>query len=129
MFLEDLTSGIAWMTGAGCEISECSAQAGTIYQLWGNGLGPKNVPEQDGVPVTYGGSFTPLEVPGGTAACQLIIGGQSATVSYCGAAPDLIIDQLNFTYPAGISPSAPYADAVLTINGFTGRFRVPAPAQ
>jgi hypothetical protein len=50
-------------------------------------------------------------------------------VSYCGAAPGEIIDQLNFTYPSGVSTSSPYADAVLTINGVTGRFRVPAPAQ
>jgi hypothetical protein len=40
-------------------------QAGSVYQLWANGLGPKNAPEQDGVPVVYtGGSLTPLEVPG-----------------------------------------------------------------
>jgi len=129
MFFEDFTNGIAWMTGAGCETAECSAQAGTVYQLWANGLGPKNALEQDGVPVIYSGSLTPLEVPGGTAACQLTIGGQPATVSYCGAAPGLIIDQLNFTYPSGVSASEPYADAVLTINGVTGRFRVPAPAQ
>jgi uncharacterized protein (TIGR03437 family) len=129
MFFEDFTNGVAWMTGAGCVTTECSAQAGTVYQLWANGLGPKNAPEQDGVPVVYSGSLTPLEVPGGTAACQLTIGGQPATVSYCGAAPGEIIDQLNFTYPSGVSSSAPWTDAVLTINGATGRFRLPAPAQ
>ena len=129
MFFEDLTNGIAWITGAGCVTTECAAQAGTVYQLWANGLGPKNAPEQDGVPAVYTGSLTPLEVPGGTAACQLTIGGQAASVSYCGAAPGEIIDQLNFTYPSGVSTSSPYADAVLTINGATGRFRVPAPAQ
>src|ERR1022692_3451673 len=31
------------------------------------------------------------------------IGGRSAQVDYCGAAPGLIIDQVNFTYPSGIS--------------------------
>jgi len=130
MFFADFTNGVAWITGAGCETTECAAQAGTVYQLWANGLGPKNAPEQDGVPVVYtGGPLTPLEVPGGNAACQLTIGGQSASVSYCGAAPGEIIDQLNFTYPSGVSTSSPYADAVLTINGVTGRFRVPAPAQ
>ena len=130
MFFEDFTSGIAWMTGAGCERTECTAQAGGVYQLWANGLGPKNAPEQDGVPVLFsGGSLTPLEVVGGNVTCQLTIGGLPATVDYCGAAPGEIIDQLNFFYPSGVSTSASYADAVLTINGATGRFRVPAPAQ
>jgi uncharacterized protein (TIGR03437 family) len=135
MFYEDFTNGIAWMTGAGCGTTECTAQAGGVYQLWANGLGPKNAAEQDGVPVAYnGGPLTPLEVPGGTGACQLTIGGQPATVDYCGAAPFEIIDQLNFTYPSGVSTSEPYADAVLTITSATGisatgRFRVPAPTQ
>jgi uncharacterized protein (TIGR03437 family) len=130
MFLEDFTNGIAWMTASGCAAAQCTtAQAGTVYQLWANGLGPKNAPEQDGVPVAYNGSLTPLEVPGGTAACQLTVGGQAAVVNYCGAAPTEIIDQLNFTYPSGVSATEPYVDAVLTINGATGRFRVPAPAQ
>jgi uncharacterized protein (TIGR03437 family) len=124
MFLEDSTNGIAWMTGTGCETSECSAKAGTQYQLWANALGPKNAPEQDGVPVVYNGSLTPLEVPMN---CQLIIGGQTATVKYCGATPKEIIDQVNFVYPSGVVSSTNYADATLTINGVTGRFRVPAP--
>jgi len=130
MFLEDFTNGIAWMTGAGCEASECSAQAGTVYQLWANGLGPKNVPEQDGVPVVFtGGSLDPLQVAGGPTSCQLTVEGEPTAVVYCGAAPGEIIDQLNFMYPAGVSSSAPYAEAVLTVGGATGRFRVPAPAQ
>jgi uncharacterized protein (TIGR03437 family) len=129
MFLEDFTNGIAWITAAGCALTECSPQAGGIYQLWVNGLGPKNAAETDGVPVVYNGSLTPLQVPGGNASCQLTIGGQNATVDYCGAAPGEIIDQVNFTYPSGVTASAPYVDATLTINGVTGRFRVPAPAQ
>ena len=132
MFLEDFTNGIAWMTGAtGCATTQCTtAQTGTVYQLWANGLGPKNAPEQDGVPVVFnGGSLDPLQVVGGPTNCVLTIGGEPATVDYCGAAPFEIIDQLNFTYPGGVSSSTPYVDAVLTINGATGRFRVPAPAQ
>ena len=127
MFLNDFTNGIAWVTGAGCA-GECAVTAGTQYQLWANGLGPKNSPEMDGVPVAFKGSLTPLEVPGSPKSCQLTIGGQSAQVDYCGAAPGLIIDQVNFTYPSGISTTAPYVDATLTINGVTGRFRVPTPA-
>jgi uncharacterized protein (TIGR03437 family) len=128
-FLEDFTNGIAWMTGSGCETSECAAQAGSVYQLWANALGPKNAAEQDGVPVVYSGTLTPLEVPGEPASCQLTIGGITAVVDYCGAAPGEIIDQVNFTYPAGVTSTTTYVDATLTINGVTGRFRVPAPAQ
>ncbi len=129
MFLEDFTNGVAWMTGPGCETSECGAEAGGVYQLWANALGPKGAGEKDGVPVQYSGSLTPLEVAGGNASCQLTIGGQAALVDYCGAAPGLIIDQVNFTYPAGVTSSTSYVDATLTINGVTGHFRVPAPAQ
>ena len=127
MFLNDFSNGVAWVTGAGCS-GECAVTAGTQYQLWANGLGPKKSPEQDGVPVVFTGSLIPLEVPGSPASCQLSIGGQSAMVDYCGAAPGLIIDQVNFTYPSGISSTAPFVDASLTINGVTGRFRLPTPA-
>ena len=129
MFLNDYSTGMAWVTGTvaeGCATSQCAVQAGGKYQLWANGLGPKNQPEQDGV----GDGATTLDalsVAGGTASCQLTIGGVAAEVDYCGAAPGLIIDQLNFTYPAGVPPDAPVT-AVLTINGATGTFWLPAPA-
>ncbi len=128
MFLSEFTNGIAWVTGAGCETTECSVTPGMAYQLWGNGFGPKNSMQADGAPAVYAGSLTPLEVPGSPASCQLTIDGQAATVVYCGAAPGLIIDQLNFVYPDGVSTKALYADATLTIAGVTGRFRVPTPA-
>jgi uncharacterized protein (TIGR03437 family) len=127
LFLNNYTSGVAWLTGAGCETTECAVQAGTEYVLWGNGFGPKNSPLQDGAPAVYNGSLTPLEVPGGPASCQLTIGGQTARVDYCGAAPSLIIEQLNFNYPSGVSTVSPFVDATLAINGVTGRFRLPAP--
>jgi uncharacterized protein (TIGR03437 family) len=127
LFLNDYTSGVAWVTGAGCETAECAVQAGTEYVLWGNGFGPKNSPQQDCATAVYDGSLTPLEVPGSPASCQLIIGGQMARVDYCGAAPSLIIEQLNFMYPSGVSTVSPYVDATLAINGVTGRFRLPAP--
>jgi beta-glucosidase len=129
LFLNDYSTGVAWVTGTaaeGCPISQCAIQAGNTYQLWANGLGPKNAPEQDGVgdgATTING----LSVIGGTASCQLTIGGIAATVTYCGAAPGFIIDQLDFTYPAGIAPGAAVL-ATLTINGATGQFRLPAPA-
>jgi uncharacterized protein (TIGR03437 family) len=124
VFLSEFTNGVAWVTGPGCETTECAVKAGGVYQLWGNGFGPKNAAQQDGMPAVYTGSLTPLEVPGD---CQLVIGGQTARVDYCGAAPGLIIDQLNFAYPSGVVSSSPFVDATLTINGVTGIFRVPSP--
>jgi glucosylceramidase len=126
MFLNDYTTGVAWVTGTvaeGCPVTECAVQAGSEYQLWANGLGPKNLPEQDGVG-DGAKNINDLSVVGGTASCQLTVGGIAATVDYCGAAPGFIIDQLNFTYPAGTVPSA-LVEAVLTINGATGRFWLP----
>lgn len=127
MFLSEFTNGVAWVTGDGCATTECAVVPGGVYQLWANGFGPKNGPLQDGAPAVYNGSLTPLEVPGSPASCQLVIGGQAAIVNYCGAAPGEIIDQLNFTYPSGVTPGLPYVDATLTINGVTGHFRVPSP--
>ena len=127
-FLSEFVNGVAWVTGDaadGCPTSssECSVQAGSTYQLWANGLGPMSSVLQDGVPAP---AFA-LQVPGGPASCQLTIGGQPATVVYCGVAPNEIIDQLNFIYPAGVPTSAPYAQAILTLNGVISHFRVPAP--
>jgi uncharacterized protein (TIGR03437 family) len=127
LFLNEFINGTAWVTGQVCATTECSVTAGGVYQLWGNGFGPKNSTQQDGSPAVYAGSLTPLEVPDSPASCQLTIGGQTATVLYCGAAPGLIIDQLNFVYPDGVTASAPYVDATLTVGAVTGRFRVPAP--
>ena len=129
LFLSEFTNGVAWVTGTRCETIQCPVRAGVEYVLWGNGFGPKNAAQQDGVPAAFNGSLTPLEVPGGPDSCQLIIGGQAAGVVYCGAAPGEIIDQLNFVYPSGVSTASPFVDASLTIHGVTGRFRAPSPAQ
>jgi uncharacterized protein (TIGR03437 family) len=128
-FLSEFVHGTAWVTGAvadGCATpsTECAVKAGSVYQLWANGLGPKTSPLQDGVPAP----LAALQVPGGPDSCQLTIGGQTAKVWYCGVAPGEIIDQVNFTYPAGVSTSAAYANATMTVNGVTIHFRVPAPA-
>ncbi len=129
MFLNNYTTGVAWITGGtaseGCNASQCTVQANNYYTLWANGLGPKSPAEQDGVVSTPLG---PVWVVGGAASCQLTVGGIAAQVTYCGAGPGEIIDQLNFVYPAGI-PSGPLVEAVLTINGATGRFLLPAPAS
>jgi uncharacterized protein (TIGR03437 family) len=128
VFLSEFVNGEAWVTGTGCVATECVVSPGDIYQLWGNGFGPKNAPLYNGQPAPLAGSLTLLEVPGGTSACELIIGGRAATVLYCGAAPGEIIDQLNFIYPHGVLSDAPWVPATLTIHGATGSFRVPAPS-
>jgi uncharacterized protein (TIGR03437 family) len=127
-FLSEFVNGVAWVTGSvadGCPTpsSECSVQAGSTYQLWANGLGPMTSALQDGVPAPGAA----LQVPGGPPSCQLNIGGQPATVVYCGVVPNEIIDQVNFIYPAGVLSSSPYVGATLTLNGVTSHFRVPAP--
>lgn len=128
-FLSELMNGVAWVTGDpadGCPspASDCSVRAGGSYQLWANGLGPKSSQLQDGTPAPG----APLAVAGGTVSCLLTIGGLPATVTYCGAAPDEIIDQVNFIYPSGVSAGSPYVGATLSVNGVAGYFRVPAPS-
>jgi len=105
--------------------------AGAVCTLYGNGFGAKNSPSQDGVPasVPAGGSITGLEVPGSPASCQLSVGGIQAAVSYCGAAPGEVIDQMNFTYPAGVPVSTSPTYAFLTVNGISGYFLIPSPSQ
>jgi beta-glucosidase len=137
VFLNDTTTGVAWVTGTmeeGCPTTQCAVQAGSTYQLWANGLGPKNVAEQDGVG-DGATNISDLSVIGGSQTCQLTIGGIAANVTYCGAAPGEVIDQLNFQYPAGIPSGAP-VEAVLTRTNPTDTFRtvatvrfwLPAPA-
>jgi uncharacterized protein (TIGR03437 family) len=93
-------------------------QAGAACTLWGNGFGPTNPPLVDGTPSPLAYTTTP---------CTLTIGGVSATVTYCGTAPGLIIYQMNFVYPSGIQASGTTAQATIAINGNTGKIIVPAP--
>ena len=102
--------------------------AGAVCTIYGNGFGPKNSASQDGVPASAP-SLTPLEVPGSPASCQLTIAGVPATVLYCGAAPNEVIDQLNFTYPAGVPVSSTPTYAALAVDGNTGLFLIPSPTQ
>jgi len=130
VFLTD-TPGVAWVTGnvrEGCPTLQCAIQPGGVYQLWANGLGPKNLPEQDGIGDTAT-NLNDLSVVGGQPSCQLTIAGLPATVTYCGAAPGEIIDQVNFVYPPSLTTgSAAPIEATLTVKGVTGNFLLPAPA-
>jgi len=91
-------------------------QPGDYCTLWGNGFGPTNPPLADGVPAPA----SPLSWTVNT--CTLTIGGASATVTYCGAAPGEVIYQLNFVYPPGVVANGvgPSAGGTITINGNTG---------
>lgn len=101
---------------------------GSICTIYGNGFGPKNAAASDGVPAPAT-SLTDIEVPGSPASCQLTVGGQTATVTYCGSAPFLVIDQLNFVYPTGIPANSGPQTASLDIDGQTGWFQLPGPTQ
>jgi uncharacterized protein (TIGR03437 family) len=100
--------------------------AGAVCTLWGNGFGTTNSPQQDGVPAS---AAWPLDALRTSGACTLSVGGASATVQYCGAAPGQIIDQLNFVYPAGVPAGPLPVDATLTIGSASATFQVAAPAS
>ncbi len=68
--------------------------------LWGNGFGQTMPPQQDGVPA----NASPL--PYAASTCRLTIAGADTLVTYCGAAPGLLIDQLNFVAPSLTGPVA-----------------------
>jgi uncharacterized protein (TIGR03437 family) len=99
--------------------------AGTICTIYGNGFGPKNNPQKDGVP-DNDTELLALETPG---ICQLSIAGIAAAVTYCGAAPGEVIDQMNFVYPAGVPVSTFPTYASLTANGISGGFQIPSPTE
>jgi uncharacterized protein (TIGR03437 family) len=94
---------------------------GTACTLWGNGFGAKNGVARDGIAASAAPySLSDLET---VASCTLTIGGAAAQVTYCGAAPGQIVDQLNFIYPSGSSAT----DAVLSIGNVSGFLKLPPP--
>lgn len=95
--------------------------AGAGCTLWGNGFGPINPPQADGVPA----GAKPL--PKTVNECSLTIGGVSAKVTYCGMAPGLIINQLNFVYPDGVQGTGMTTEAKVTVGGVTGTIQVGLP--
>ena len=71
--------------------------AGADYTLRSDAFGAKTVGQQDGVPP----SASPY--PFTTNAWALTIGGLTVQITYCRAAPGLIIGQFNFGYPTAVS--------------------------
>jgi len=102
---------------SGTAIMTCDSAANCT--LWGNGFGAVTEPQADGVPAALHAIQT-------LAACKLQTGGQDATVTYCGAAPGLVIDQLNFVYPANAAVR-PYGtvSATLTVGDQTRTLSLP----
>ncbi len=117
----DYTTAVAFLT----VFTDGGLTAGATCALYGNGFGPANGALLDGTPANPA-NISAIQT---ASPCTLTIAGQPATVNYCGAAPYEVIDQLNFVYPAGVPASSQPAIATLTINGNTGTFLVPAPAQ
>ncbi len=99
----------------GTAIQTCDGGACT---LWGNGFGAKVTAQRDGAPA----SSSPL--PWTTNTCSLSISGMPVTVLYCGAAPGLIIDQLNFLYPAGFKAGAGMVTATLKVGAVSSDFQI-----
>ncbi len=100
---------------------EGAARAGAHCTLWGNGFGVTKSPQLDGTPAT----LTPLsstEDP-----CYITVGGEPAAVTFCGAAPGLIINQLNFIYPAGVMFIGPTIPAEILTGGNVGNVILPNP--
>ena len=110
--------------GVGVAILTCpngAPQPGAYCTLWGNGFGPTNPPLTDGTPAPV----SPL--PWTVNPCALTLGGMSARVTYCGAAPGEVIYQLNFVYPSGVAANAAggdFASGTITINGNTGNLTI-----
>ena len=95
----------------------CVGTSPKVCTLWGNGFGPKKITERDGVP------SPPASLAWAASTCKLTVGNADAAVTYCGAAPGLVIDQLNFDYPEGLAGST--VAATLTIGSISGSIELP----
>jgi len=96
-------------------------QPGEYCTIWGNGFGPTNPALTDGTPA----AASPL--PWTANQCSLTIGGATANVTYCGAAPGEVIYQMNFVYPSGVQTANCAVNATITINGNAGNISMWPP--
>jgi len=102
----------------GVAIVGCVGTSPTVCTLWGNGFGSKAITASDGVP-----NASSLARTAGP--CKLTFGPLDAAISYCGAAPGLIIDQLNFSYPDGLTGTGSTSIATLTVGDVSGNLVLP----
>lgn len=104
------------LANCGADLSGCRnspaipAARGAYVAIYGTGEGVTNVPGVDGRI-----SGTPLPAP--ALPCSVTIGGQQATVQYCGAAPGATAGllQVNAVVPAGVAPG-PAVPVMVTIG-------------
>jgi uncharacterized protein (TIGR03437 family) len=99
---------------------ENNVKAGAACTLWGNGFGATLPAQTTGAPSPAAASTVNQ--------CRLNIGGVDATVLYCGSAPGLVIAQLNFVHPSGVSGTNGLTNAILTVGGNSSLLVVPSPA-
>ena len=90
-------------------------QPGAACTIFGDGFGPLSSPLQDGYPSAKNDALQ--------AACNLKVGTANATVTYCGIAPGLFVNRLDFVYPAGQRGAS--VNALLTIGGQSVAFSMP----
>ena len=105
----------------GVAILGCVGASPKVCTLWGNGFGPKKLAQHDGAPSSLA-SLAWTANP-----CKLAIGAVDANITFCGAAPGLIIDQLNFDYPAGVSSTGSTIAATLTVGSASSNVLLPGP--
>ena len=95
---------------------------GSSCVFFANGLGPTSPAQSDGVPAPND-SMAPT-----VSQCTLTIGGVNTDITYCGMSPGLIVYQVTFTYPAGVTTNEPRALASLTVDGHSADFIMPSGA-
>jgi uncharacterized protein (TIGR03437 family) len=105
---------MAFIECLGLNVTQPYPLPGEYCTIWGNGFGPTNPSQTDGVPAVA----SPLPKTANT--CSLTIGGSPATVTYCGAAPGEVIYQMDFVYPSGVQMAMCAVKSTITINGNSG---------
>jgi len=94
------------------------AQRGQYVFIFGTGEGATTPPGVDGRPSSTSGS--PL--PSVAASCSATIGGQPATINYCGEAPNLTagLVQVNALVPESVTPGNA-VPVTITVGGVTSQ--------
>lgn len=95
-------------------------RAGTTCSVFGDGFGPLVTTLPNGYPAPANGNSVQTS-------CQLTIGGVSAKVLYCGLAPGLFVNRLDFVYPYGVPRLTSTTKALLTIGSKWFSFQIPSP--
>ncbi|MBV8903195.1 MAG: hypothetical protein JOZ22_06115, partial [Acidobacteriia bacterium] len=92
---------------------------GNYIQLYANGLGPVTTTPADG--------FAPAGNTNTTQSCTVTIGGQPATVAFCGMPQGLAVYQVNAQVPTNITAGS--QSITITIGGKTSPTGIVIPVQ